>query len=515
MKTHRFLALCALPLLLLACGQPAARAPKAQAANESWSVTAWGERFEIFAEVGALVGGQPAVASVHVTRLDDFSAVTEGSASVVLSAEGAPARFTASAPVRPGIFRVEMQPEGQGEYRLSFVVEANGQSEEIHGGRVRVGSAADPGSLLADAPGSAPAPAPATFLKEQQWHTTFATAPVASGALRRSVKGPGRVTAAAGGDVVLTAAVGGLVAAPRWPFTGMEVPAGSVLFTLTPPLSQERSLAVIQGEVASLRAELEAATARRARLEQLLATGATSRRQVEEVHALVSSLEARLAATDRDLETATAARRGRAGGETSDVVSPIAGRVASVEVSPGQSVAAGTALARVVRTRPVWVEVALAPGDAMRVVADPAGMIVRAAADEPARLVPAGRVRLVSRSPEVDAATGAATVIVEVDHDADDLLLGRSLETELLLAGEVGGIVVPNSASVDDSGTPIAYVQLSGEGFARRELKVLMRQGADALVEGLAVGERLVTQGGSAIRRAEMLSTGSVEGHVH
>jgi membrane fusion protein, heavy metal efflux system len=102
-----------------------------------------------------------------------------------------------------------------------------------------------------------------------------------------------------------------------------------------------------------------------------------------------------------------------------------------------------------------------------------------------------------------------------VDRGAEELPIGSSVEAEVVLAGERRGIVVPESALVDDSGVTVAYVQDSGESFARRELRVVARQGARALVTGLTAGERLVTRGGAAVRRSSLLSAGAPEGHVH
>jgi hypothetical protein len=95
------------------------------------------------------------------------------------------------------------------------------------------------------------------------------------------------------------------------------------------------------------------------------------------------------------------------------------------------------------------------------------------------------------------------------------LPFGSAVEAQLLLSGEQRGVVVPVLALVDDSGTSVAYVQVEGESFARRELRVLRRLGSEALVEGLKPGQRLVTRGAASVRRASLLSTGAPEGHVH
>jgi hypothetical protein len=189
--------------------------------------------------------------------------------------------------------------------------------------------------------------------------------------------------------------------------------------------------------------------------------------------------------------------------------------VAEVSVSPGQTVAAGAQLGRLVKARPLWIVVALRPEQATQVQTTPQGLFLKRPGQEAPVEIAAKGVRLISRSPEVDARTASVNVILEVDRSASELPLGSAVEAELLLAGEKRGIVVPLSALLDDSGTTVAYVQLEGESFARREVRVLGRLGSEALVEGLRPGERLVTQGAGAVRRSSLLSAGAPEGHVH
>jgi multidrug efflux pump subunit AcrA (membrane-fusion protein) len=124
-------------------------------------------------------------------------------------------------------------------------------------------------------------------------------------------------------------------------------------------------------------------------------------------------------------------------------------------------------------------------------------------------------VRVIAVSPVVDTSTGKVSVLFEVSGDLGGLRSGSAVEAEVLLADEIRGVVIPSSAIVDDGGVPIVYLQTEGEAFTRHEIHVAARQGDMALVEGLEPGERLVTRGGAAIRRASMLSSGPVEGHVH
>jgi len=97
----------------------------------------------------------------------------------------------------------------------------------------------------------------------------------------------------------------------------------------------------------------------------------------------------------------------------------------------------------------------------------------------------------------------------------DELKPGLRATAQILLPGEVEGMLLPDSAVVDDAGVSVVYIQLEGETFSRRVVGVKHRQGDLVLVEGVLPGERVVTVGGAAIRRASLLASGSVEGHVH
>ncbi len=507
-------------------GEHAHRASGADAAHahaaaaENWSVTAWSEHYELFAETEPLVAGRAAHAHAHLTYLPDFSALGAGSVAGVLRGPDGERSFVAPAPVRPGIFSVVLEPARPGTYELAFRVDNEKASEEIAAGKVRVGDEASPGGLV-EAPAGAPDEGAATgepvaFLKEQQWRTEFATEWAREGSVRRGLRAPGRVRPASGGEATVTAPVDGLISAERWPHAGLDVPRGAPLFVLTPRVVADQSLAGLRAAVTELESELGVAQARVDRLRELLAVEAASRRETEEAAARVAALTARLDAARRERETAAAVRGGSgAGPERFRIASPIAGRVAEVAVSPGQFVAAGTPLARVVDASPVWLELALQPEQAAALAGTPAGLSVRRWAEDEPLLIAGADLRLVASAPELDPGTGTVAVILEVRRGVDVLRLGSRVEAEVLLPGELAGVVVPASALIDDGGVEIVYVQLGGESFDRRKVEIEARQGPLALVRGLAAGERIVTRGGNAIRRSALLGAGAVEGHVH
>jgi RND family efflux transporter MFP subunit len=494
------------------------RGDHAAAEAEPWAVTAWGEHFGLFPEVDALVAGRTADAHVHVTILDGFKPATEGSVAIVLaSADGQRERFSSTTAIRPGIFNVAIEPDTAGERVLSFEIEVGGVAETIPGGRVQVGTAAEPGGLIEE-PHALPevgGDEEVGFLLEQQWRTAFATAWAEPGALRPSVAGTARVEPPSGGEVIVTAPVDGVVRAASWPYTGQSVAAGAALMSLIQTAPSDRSLAELEASVQELEALSSAASARAERLETLLAKQAVSQREVEQARAEATGLEARLAAERSALAASEAGRTGREGVTGLEIAAPFSGRVAETMVSPGQRVAAGTALIRVVRERPIWVRVALTPDDAGQLANGVTSLILDTGGSSEAIEVGEGELRLVAVAPEVDPRSGTVEVLVEVQRTVDQLRPGLRAAAQVLLPGQVEGLLLPDSAVVDDAGVPVVYVQLDGETFARRLVDVEHRQGDLVLIDGVLPGERVVTVGGAAIRRASLLASGSVEGHVH
>lgn len=478
---------------------------------EGWSVTAWGECYEVFAETGPLVAGAAATSNAHVTVLSGFAPLKEGTVTLVLRGPGGEESFKQERPRRDGIYPIELTPRAEGSFDLAFRIQSPAGAEEIAAGRVRVGSAASPGGGIA--PAGPAAPEGVSFLKEQQWRTEFATASVREGALAESVEGPAQVKPAGGGEIALGAAIDATVAPSPWPHPGLDVEEGATVFRLLPRVG-DRSLPELRADAASLEAEVDVARRRVERLTELLRVEATSQAELERARASLASSEARLASARGGVATATGTI-GQEGAAHVLVRAPWSGRVAEVSVTPGQTVAAGASLGRLVKVRPLWLVLALRPEAAARVQAAPQGLYLKRPGQQTPIEISARDLRLVSRSPEIDPRTASVSVILELNRSAADLPLGSAVEAELRLAGERRGIVVPLSALLDDSGATVAYIQLEGESFARREVRVLGRLGNEGLVEGLRPGERLVTRGAGAVRRSSLLSAGAPEPHVH
>jgi len=488
------------------------------AEGDSWAVTAWGEHFGLFPEFDGLVTDQTTGCHFHVTVLDGFAPATEGSVTVVLrDSSGREERFSSTTVIRPGIFLIDVRPGEPGERKLGFEIMVDGRSETLAGGTVRVGTLEEPGGLISppfDQP-SAGKGEEVAFLLEQQWNTGFASEWVKTGTLHTSVAGTARIEPPSGGEAILTAPVSGVVRSGSWPYTGQRAAAGDALLSLVSTTGTGRSLAELKASVRELEAQNEVAAARAARLDALLDRQAVSQREVEQARAEATGIEARLDAGRDALAAAEAGRMGREDVTGLEIRAPFVGRVAEVMVSPGEQVPPGGPLVRIVRERPVWARVALTPEDASRLNNRIIGLVLDIGASVDPVMVPEDDLRLVAVAPEVDPRTGTVEALIEISRSVDELKPGLVATAQILLPREIEGIVLPDSAVIDDAGESVVYVQLDGESFSRREVEVRHRQGDYLMVEGVLSGERVVTLGGAAIRRASLMASGEAQGHVH
>ncbi|MEP0773717.1 MAG: hypothetical protein HRF46_05095, partial [Acidobacteriota bacterium] len=293
--------------LTLACGRGA---PPVAAPADPWSVTVWGEHYEIFAEVDVSMAEQDPPWVVHVTVLDGFAPLAEGKVEVRFRSTSGTTAGGRGHLQRPGVFRLSFPLPAAREGQLEFSVQGPSGPEVLPAGPVRLAPYA--GGPEGEGHGER---GEITFLKEQQWRTPFATARAAVGRLPRVVRGPAVTGPAAGHEVELTSPVDGVVTARRWPFVGQPVHRGEEVMAVTPRVAPERSLAELEAAVVELVGHHAAASSRLRRLEALREVEAVSARELEEARQVEAGLAARLSAARRDLATAAAVRRGEAAGE--------------------------------------------------------------------------------------------------------------------------------------------------------------------------------------------------------
>ena len=462
------------------------------------SITQWTDSTELFMEHPALIVGEAGRFAIHLTDLTDFAPLRSGRVTLRFHprAGGAPLVVEQDSPRAPGIYGPAPVFSAPGEYDLTILVDSPQAKDSITVPGLRVYPSA------AEAPrGAAAGEAGISFLKEQQWKTPgFATAFADSGLVRESFDAPGTIEPAAGRYAEVAAPLSGLVDAAgvaESPIPGQRVNPGQVLAWLTPALGEGGN-----ASLAEARARLREAEDEHARARRLVAAEAAPARRLHEA-------EIRLAA-------AREALAGLAGsGELRDgrlaVRAPIAGVVARRAIVPGARIEAGSLLFTIVDPSVVWLIV--------NVPADRAASVGRSSV---ASFELAGSRRrydtgpMVSAGSIIDSLSRTLPVIYRVPNRDGSLRVGAIARVAVHSGRTAGGVVVPAGAVLEEDGRPIAYVQVEGETFERRELRIDGSDTGRVLVgRGISVGERVVTGAAYQVRLASLSTAVPAHGHEH
>jgi membrane fusion protein, heavy metal efflux system len=332
------------------------------------------------------------------------------------------------------------------------------------------------------------------------------TAIVRSQAMAASITVPGTVTSNAYRDTRATALVGGIVRTVNVEL-GSMVSRGQALAVLV-----SNELADAQMKYLSGQAMLVADHQKLTRAEKLVALGAASRQELEEITAVHAAHETEVAATRQRLlllglsPRRLAALRG-ADEIVSEVVVPApgAGTVVARAVNPGQVVSGGQELFVVADLSTVWVIGDLYEKD-FASVRPGTEAIVSVPGMPPIR----GRVAYID--PRVDPAARTAKVRVEVANPAGALRLGMFVSVNFTVPSTAGAVaVVPRAAIQAIGNRSVVYVAADGDQgrFIERPVKIGAQDGETVeVIEGLKPGERVVSEG-SFFLRAEAARTRS------
>lgn len=506
--------LCTVLLIALAgtsCDRSAS--PGAEADEpEALSVTHWTDKTELFAEYPPLAVGETSRFAIHLTRLSDFKALTEGHVEAHLRGGTGPAEvFRVDGPSRPGIFGVDVKPARVGKRELVIMLRAPGLTDEHRVGEVEVH--ADAAAARASAEHGAKEMPGVSFLKEQQWTLDFGTAIVREQAVRESIRVPARLEARPGGAADVVAPIDGRLTRVLDLPLGAQVSRGQELARLLPPPAVPGDLPALQRARAEARTALALATRDRERAERLTSAGAAPAKRLDEARSAEEQANARLTAAEASLTQYNAARSG--GAASADglfvVRAPVSGVVAQRDATTGANVAAGTILFRVVDASQIHVVGQVPEAEAVRARSASAAEI--AVPGRPDR-VPAGR--LASLGKVIDPQSRTLPITFAFDNRTLRLPVGQSVFLHLLMALTAPRPVVPSAAVVDDAGRPIVFVQREGETFERRPVTLGARTGdLVQITEGVKPGDRVVTKGAYLVRLASLSTSVPAHGHVH
>lgn len=475
-----------------ACGSGAPAEMEEEHEHPSVVVTQWNDSTELFLEYPEVVAGEATGNwAIHLSSMKDFRPIVEGRLTVrFVPAQGEGQSFTVEAPARDGIFLLDPVVERPGNYQVVLELDSpqvtgrHALDVEVHpsAGAIPHEEESEDGGIV--------------FLKEQQWQIDWAIAEAEAGEVRGSVVVPAEVVPADGALVEVTAPVDGIlpVAENRSaPSVGERVRRGQVL-ALVDPVASEASVARILGRAEQLQEQVD-------RLRPLADAGAVPRR--------------RLLETEHDLEIALAEARAagfdpEAGVYRLSITAPLDGVVGERFLVPGQQVGAGTRLFTLLDPDRLWVRGRLPVRHLGELGAGGGAVVLPSGGGTPVetgRLLTAGQL--------VDRDTRTIPVTYSLSPGVG-MAAGQIVQLRIPVGSVEQGLIVPSGALVDDNGTPVVYVQVGGESFQRRIVRVGPSDGLRTLLlSGVAPGEMVVIRGASLVRMASMAGGEFAGSHAH
>ena len=296
-------------------------------------------------------------------------------------------------------------------------------------------------------------------------------ASVEKGPVSETVNLYGTVDAGPAGTIALAAPAEATVSRIVAP-VGTHVGAGQAVVLLSPSPATRVDLAKAASDAGAADKAL-------ARARRLRADGLVSDADVETARAAAQSADA-----------VARSMRARAGGLT--LRAPAAGVVQAIASQVGDLVPAGTNVATIARLGDLRARFGIDPGVARRVHP---GMPIRITASEGGAPI---EVAVQSVDPVVDPQTRLASFYAKLPGNAG-LAAGETLSGTVDTGSGGDTLTVPYVALLDDGGQP--YVFVVADGVAHRHDVETGATSGDriAIAKGVKAGERVVTQGGTAL----------------
>lgn len=270
------------------------------------------------------------------------------------------------------------------------------------------------------------------------------------------------------------------------------VRAGQPIGRLTSPALAEMQRDLAQAAVRARLADDTAARDRRLFDEGLVAESRLRSSGAQQADAAASLAERRQALKLAGLPEAAIARvaAGGTAGASIDLVAPIDGVVLEQSVPIGSRVEAATALFRIARIPPLWLELQV-----------PVRLLARVAQGDAVEVPSAGARGTVA---SIGRGAGAGQMVaVRVDvgaAGAGTLVPGQAVEALLRPSARAAGWRVPPSAVVRHDGVARLFAAVPG-GFEAVEVRVLDEGDAGVLVDGpLEDATRVVVRGAAALK---------------
>jgi membrane fusion protein, heavy metal efflux system len=459
--------------------------------------TIWTDKTELFVEFPALIAGNGSRFAAHFTLLNKHQPIREGSVTISLIKDGKGIRNTVDAPSSSGIFLPAIQPKEAGNYQLIFELTTPEYSDKITINDVTVYANVNEAIKALD---TAEDDGSISFLKEQAWKIDFQTAPVISGKIYDVINTSGVWIHSPGSVKSLVAKSNGVVDFAINNLTeGTQVKRGQLLINIS---SQGLASNNLSTEIANARSNFEQAKAEYERKKQLYESKIVPKAEFEKVESNFSIAKSNYQRLSSGVSV-----------EGKQILAPFDGYITAINVANGDYVDQGVALIKIGTHQSRMLQTQIAPSYGLT-MENAQGVWYQTKEGQWSNVTTSGG-SILSIAKNVDNNRPLISVFAQV-NDAIEMPEGSLTQVQIAMGNATQNTMIPVSALLEDYGSYSVMVQLSGESFERRAVKIGKRNGENVeILQGLQVGEVVVTTGAYQVKMASMSGSTPAHGHEH
>jgi membrane fusion protein, heavy metal efflux system len=466
--------------------------------SEKLAYTIYSDKTELFVEFKPLVVGQSSRFAAHFTKLGNtFTALDQGSITLSLIVDNKGIRTTSDEPSNPGIFRLALIPTVPGTGKLVFDIRTKDYTDRIIIDSVNIFQDAKSAQSLNV---SNPESGVISFLKEQAWKIEFSHQELKPQTFHEVIRVSGQLLAKPTDEQIVTARSNGVVKWNDKVVAGARVDQGQRLFVLT---SGGLAQGNIESQYQAAKADYEKAEADYQRVQPLLADKIISQKDYSEIKNRYEQAK---------ISFETLSRNYSAGGQS--INSPMSGFISQTMVSSGEYVQAGQPLALITRSQSLQLraEVPLRYSNQLPLISEAR---FRTLHDDQVYSTNDLRGNVLSYGQAIGNTASLLPIYFSLSNNGT-LIPGEAVEVYLLSRSIPNALVVPVGALIEEQGNFYVYVQVAGESFEKRLLKLGAQDGSSVqILSGVKPGERVVTKGGYMIKLATQSGAVPAHGHEH
>jgi len=490
--------------LIAACGdnkkgQQAGGDGHIHVSDEVHQITLYTGDTEFFVEHPGLMFNKEAEFLVHLTRLENYEPYPDGMVRINLeNASGQKQEGSVSKAEVPGLFKVILIPEVEGECSIRFEFIRDGKVEKTgsqHAWVAHDNHDHNPAKTHEHSPDGV------RFRKEQAWRSDFAVTRMAPMPFTGIIKAGGEILAMPRERHVITARTSGIVEYSKNDLVaGADVYGGEELMTIQGQDLARENIAV---EYAEAETRFEQSRSEYERRLKLFRELAISERQF---------IETRSKYITDSIRYFNIKKSYRSGGLK--ILAPISGHIHELKVSQGEFVETGQLIATVSSER-LFLLKADVPQQYFHRIHNIVSANIKTAYDNKVWDVKEFKGRLLAIGSSVAENNQYLPVYFEAQNNGY-LLEGAFAEFYLKTKTIKNCIIVPVEAVLEEQGKHYVYVQVSGEVFQKQEIVPGDLDGMAYMIEaGLSEGDRVVTRGSMLLKTASMSTSLPGQSHQH